>query len=206
MKTSFISQHVWTPEDIELLRSIYKPYTDSSRELSEKIGCTENAVRSKATRLGLTTRPKLWTFEEEERLKELAALYPVRRISRIMHRSEYAIATRLSRLKFSILSNRDGWYSVRDVGMIFGVEIRWVYSRIQTGKLKSSDHYSKQQKKKIAMHHISRKNLISFIRSYTGELQGLRPDMYLFVDLLSGLKRTESVPYTNIIFDADDEI
>jgi len=178
-------EHHWTEEDIDLVKREYVPNKVIIRGLAERIGSTEGSIRARASRLGLTQPPKTWTQEEDERLCDLISRFSRRKVARKLCRSERSIGSRLSALKQSSLVKED-WFNAIEVALILGVESRYVYRCIKLGMLKANDHFSSDKNRghHIA-YHIERSELIEFIRKYPSELQGIRPDMVAFIDLLT---------------------
>ena len=128
------------------------------------------------------THYKQFTPEEDDVLCDLVSQYDLRTVAEKMHCSERRLRHRLIQLKTSTLDKE--WFTLADTAMILGVDRRWVRSRIVSGAIKATEHYTGANDKPKA-HHIDRQDLAAFIKSYPTEVQGKKVDMVAIVDLLT---------------------
>jgi predicted DNA-binding ArsR family transcriptional regulator len=86
------------------------------------------------------------------------------------------------------LRSRDDWYTKKEVCEILGVDHKRVQSYIDNGLLTASYHNGhKPGKLGMAMWHIERKDLSSFIRKYCDEFTGRNVDLTQIVEILVGI-------------------
>lgn len=174
----------WTEQDIQYLCDNYGKMP--TPVIAKKFGVTEGAVRMAAKRAGIPHARKHWTSEQDGRLIDLMTTYSPKRVAGMLSRSLSGVYARMHRLRLTT-KVRDDWYTVGDVCLILGVARKWVEHRIEAGIIPATEHYERTVDGRAKLHHIASKDLISFIRTYPFELQGLRPDMALLVDLLAGI-------------------
>jgi DNA-binding CsgD family transcriptional regulator len=85
----------WTEEEIAKLKELAsKGY--NYIEIAKVLGRSVHSVRIKARQLGIRKQTrKLWTKEEEERLKELLKRYSLSEIARILDRTRSSVASKV---------------------------------------------------------------------------------------------------------------
>ena len=128
-----------------------------------------------------------WSPAEEKRLATLMGQYCPSRVAKLMHRSINSVVVKSKRLGISRRA-RDGWFTKREVCVIFAVDHKWLQRRIDAGALKASWHYGRRPTKHgMASWHIQEADLKDFIRRYPGELQSRNLDIIMIVDILAGV-------------------
>ena len=182
-------RHLWTEEEIDLIRREYQGTHRSKAELAAKLGVTANAIAYQIARHGLAkiTDRRRWTPEEDEKLRQLVEQKTPVQIARIMKRSLNSVNVRAKRLQAS-RRNRDGWYTKKEVCAILGVEHKWLQRRIDNGALPASYHHGRKPNKGgSAAWHIKRKSLKEFLQKYPDELNGRNVDLPAVVEILAGI-------------------
>lgn len=116
----------WKPEDDDCLRAIYRTQTGRRSltvqmdRLALELDFRGVAVRRRASELGLTRdtgRP--WKPEEVQRLRELKGTVGIKKIAKLLHRSQNSVGCKLESLGLGIA--REGVYSGNDLERLFGV-------------------------------------------------------------------------------------
>ena len=172
--------HRWTVEEDDLLREKYKQNNRSSVYISGILGVTRDAVKCRASRLGLgkiNTRRK-WTKEEDNKLSVLLEKYTIASIAVRLHRSVCAIARRTTYLKVSRM-NRVGWYTQQETCEILGVTHRMLDKYMGDGRLiatREGRHW-----------RIKESEIKRFLRTYPLEFNGRNVDLLQVVHILAGV-------------------
>lgn len=132
---------------------------------------------------------RLWSLESERKLEELLSNYTIDQVAEKLHRTRIAIIVKSKKLGIS-RNVRDGWYTEQEVASILGMDPKSVRRRILAGSLVAVPHNSDKlpRKGKSAPWHISKENLVRYIRRCPEDLQGRDVDMVLIVDILVGIK------------------
>lgn len=173
----WIPIHAWTEDEREFLRLGYKGTIQSLKDLAKEFGLSDSSIRGQLSRMGLIKLEGRWSQEEQEFLEENFARLPLTTLSKKLHRGVNAVAAKAYRLEVS-RRVRDGFFTMRDVSRILGVDERWIERRIRNGF-------------EIDMHppkRISEEALRDFIRRYPEELTGHNVDFVMLVDILAGMK------------------
>lgn len=133
---------------------------------------------------------RLWNQSSKERLEELLSNFTIDEVAQKLARTKTAVIVKARRLNIS-RNTRDGWYTAQEVAGILGMDPTSVTRRIAAGSLTAVPRNRDRppRKGRSAPWHISRKNLINYIRKYPEDLQDRNVDMVLIVDLLAGLKQ-----------------
>jgi hypothetical protein len=187
--------HRWTDEERAIIRREYKHTRESLHWLADYLTmCTGDrisiyAVRGQIQLMGIAKsddrRP--WTPEEDEKLRNLAEKYNVRKVARKMHRGEGSIRNRVKRLNI-LLRKRTGWFTKHEVMAILGHDHKWVQARIDSGAIEATWHYDKRPSQKgCSSWHITEEALVKYIRTYPEDLVGCNIDIITIVDMLAGI-------------------
>lgn len=177
---------VWNDDELNIVRLHYHGNISSIRciikLIKDKFGVlrTYDAVRHKATQLGLTRRKGyVWTDEQVAKLEQMAGKYTANQIASKLKRTKSSVNHKLRDLGLSGYDKND-WYSMKDVCYILGVSddtfLRWVKSR----KLKASYHGDNSN-----VFHVDLVDLKRFIIRYPLELTGRNVDMSQIVVILT---------------------
>jgi len=89
------SRRRWTDEEIAFMMDHYG--TMSIKEIARELGRTENAIKNKAKKLGLSKLPQ-WSDEEIKLLVGLYGRLPAEEIAKILGRSKDAVYHKAMRL------------------------------------------------------------------------------------------------------------
>jgi len=183
----------WTPQEIEVLTQ----YFSSQRGTMSKLVLllprrSPQAIRNKANKMGLSTRPqprKPWMKNEDEWLMENVERLSFRELCAHLHRGENSIKNRMRELRLT-KSYRDGWFTMHDVAEVLGSSRKRVLKLIEDGKLKARRRatgadYQIDSETRCAV-EITTRDLRDFIKAYPGELQGRPVDMVSVVQVLVG--------------------
>jgi len=182
--------HKWTDDDREIVRRDYKGTHASAREIGQRLGVSEFAVRGQVYAMGLAkiTDRKSWNPEQDDQLRELLPRYAARTVAIMMHRSLNSVVLRAKRIGLHRRTH-DGWFTKKEVSEILGMGHHWVQRRIDSGILKATYHHGHRPSQYgFAMWHITAEDLRAFIRRYPDELNGRNVDMVQIVDILVGIK------------------
>lgn len=181
--------HKFTDDELEIIRRDYKGTVASQRQIAQHLGLTRWQVHYALEGMCLNHRwnEKYWTEKEDNFLRNHVDHYSEKRFSQILRRSRNSIKVRLTRLGLS-RRNRDGWYTMKEVCEILGVDHHKVSRWINLGLIGASYHHGhKPQKNGSGYWHIRREDLAIFIRKYPQELLGRNVDMIQVVEVLVGL-------------------
>lgn len=181
--------HKWTQDQLEIIRRDYQGTVQSQRALALKLGVSRWQVHYALEGMGLNFRwnERYWTAKEDEYLMSHYESMTEKQMSKALKRSRNSIHVRCTRLKLN-RRNRDGWYTMKEVCEILGVDHHKVTLWINSEVLKASWHHGhKPQKNGSGYWHIERDDLRHFIRKYPQELIGRNLDVIQFVDILSGI-------------------
>ena len=182
--------HQWTDEERDIVRREYAGTHKSRREIAAKLGVTEFAVAGQISKMGiaLVTDRRLWTEEEEERLRELLETRTVNQAAKILKRSVNSVTVKAKRIRCS-RRDRFGWYTKREICAMLGVDHRWVQRRIDGDQLRASSHYGGSvQQDGMSAWHIKEADLKAFICRYPDELNGRNVDLVAIVNVLAGVR------------------
>ena len=184
------TNHQWTDEEREIVRRDYRQNCASKRELANRLGMTEPQVAYQIARMGLRKRSdrRPWTPEENSRLLDLIEEKSVWQIAKSMKRTVNAVGVQATRLNAS-RRNRIGWYTMREVCEILGMDHHWVGRRIENGSLQATrQNGGAPEDDRGRMWRIEEKDLRKFIRRHPHELNGRNVDLVHLVDILIGLE------------------
>ena len=179
----------WTDDEAEVVRRDYKGTHASAREIGQRLGRSDTAIRGQVYRMGLGKRTDRspWDPEQDERLRELLPRYSVSYIASLMHRSVNSVVIRAKRLGIHRRSH-DGWFTKKEVCEILGMDHHWVQRRIDSGALRATYHYGRRPTNHgLAMWHITARDLKAFIRRYPQDLNGRNVDLIAMVEILAGI-------------------
>lgn len=182
------NRHVWTPDELEVVRAEYEGTDASAERIAAKVGVTFFAVKGQVQRLGLSKpsgRP--WTREEEDRVMADVERLGVYKAARRNNRTHHSVRHRMNKRGMST-RDHSGWFNQREVCDLLGVNHAWVTRRIESGVLKGEVHYPARRPSGVGVWRITEKSLRSFIRRYPEELNGRNVDMLLLVDILVGIE------------------
>ena len=131
--------HQWTDEEREIIRRDFRQTSASQRELANRLGVTNAQAAYQITRMGLRRRSdrRPWTPEENSRLLDLIEEKSTGQIAKSMKRTVNAVMVQAQRLNAS-RGNRTGWYTMREVCEILGMDHHWVGRRIENGSLQAT--------------------------------------------------------------------
>ena len=183
------NNHIWTDDDLNIIRRDYKHTRKSCQELAARLGVTEYGVAGQISKMGIAKsddrRP--WSPKEKEKLAELIHQYCPRVVAKMMHRSINSVVVMAKRLNAK-RRYRDGWFTKREVCEIVAHDHKWVQRRIDSGALIASSHYGAiPSKKGMSAWHIREHDLVQFIRKHPEELVGCNIDIIAVVELLAGI-------------------
>ena len=182
--------HKWTDEEREIIRRDFRQTSASQRELANRLGVTGPQVAHQIARMGLGKRSdrRPWTPEENSRLLDLIEEKSTVQIAKSMRRTVNAVVVQAKRLNASP-RNRAGWYTMREVCEILGMDHHWLSRRIENGSLQATrQNGGTPEDDKGRMWRIEEKNLRQFIRRHPHELNGRNVDLVHLVDILIGLE------------------
>ena len=185
--------HRWTDEDREIIRRDYAHTLASAEAIALKLGVSVYALKGQVAALGIAKRTNWqpWAPEDDRRLKRLLARYNTRRVAAIMHRSVNSVVSRAKRIHLH-RRTRYGWYTKMEVCEILAVDHHWLQRHIDSGALKATYHNGRRPTHRgLAMWHIDKKDLSTFIRRYPVELTGRNVDLLQIVDILAGVLPVE---------------
>ena len=171
----------WTAAEETLLQSHYRPQGAMAvyARLAPILGRTPEAIRERATHLGIARKGghrTVWTPERDEQLATLYGRHTPTGVARRMGLSVAAVCNRAHVLGVRS-SDHDGWYSATEAAALFGVEQHWVLSRIRSGAIKAT-------RRSPTRWRIEATDLRAFVVRYPSELQGRTVQMVPFVALL----------------------
>lgn len=181
---------LWSSNEDEILRQNYIGTVENIKSIIRLINekcCnnrTENAIRRRASILGLTRKDHKikWTDEHKNLLESMVGLYPASTIATKMDRSLRSIYSKCLELKLSNYK-KIGWYSAKEISTILGVShqtiSRWVKTKMLKVDICEGNNYM--------LWKIKIKDLRKFIRTYPAELTGRNVDMVQLVEILCGL-------------------
>lgn len=181
--------HNWTDTELEIVRRDYRGTRASAINLASRLSVTYWQVHYILEGMGLNHRwnERYWTAKEDKYLKNNYDRLSEKQLHRHLKRSKNSIHVRTTRLGLS-RRNRDGWYTMKEVCEILGVDHHKVSRWIEQDILKASYHHGqKPQKSGSGYWHIDRADLAAFIRRYPQELIGKNVDLIQIVEILVGL-------------------
>lgn len=183
--------HSWTEAENDIIRRDYRGSYQSAHLIAQRLSfmtredITWNSVRNQAARLGICRFRRDWMPEENERLPNLIACFPLKVVAKMMHRSKFSIRAHATRLGMSTRV-RDGWFTHKEACNILGVDHRALQLWIDTGKLRANKHSNTIPRKGgHTIWHIASRDLTDFIKSFASEL-GRNADIFMIVELLKG--------------------
>ena len=184
------TNHQWTDEEREIVRRDFRQTSASQRELANRLGMTGPQVAHQIAKMGLrkhsVRRP--WTPEENSRLLDLIEEKSIGQIAKSMKRTVNAVMIQAKRLNAS-RRNRTGWYTMREVCEILGMDHHWVGRRIENGSLQATrQNGGTSEDDSGRMWRIEEKSLRQFIRRHPHELTGRNVDLVHLVNILIGLE------------------
>ena len=182
--------HQWTDEEREIIRRDFRQTSASQRELANRLGVTNAQAAYQITRMGLRKRSdrRPWTPEENSLLLDLIEEKSTGQIAKSMKRTVNAVMVQAKRLNAS-RGNRTGWYTMREVCEILGMDHHWVGRRIENGSLQATRQNGRTpEDDRGRMWRIEQKDLRKFIRRHPHELNGRNVDLVHLVDILIGLE------------------
>jgi len=180
-------KHQWTDKERAIVRRDYMGTNASARQIAEKLGVTQHAVKGQCAKMGIL-QPKSppWTKKELDQLWLLIHKHSIPQIAKKLHRSTNAVKIKATRLKMQ-LRTRDDWYTKREVCEILGVDHKKVQTWIDCGALIATWHNRKKPSQKgMAMWHITNEALRSFIIRHSDELLGRNVDIQQIVFIVTG--------------------
>lgn len=183
----------WTDAEDDLLRRSYDGTWQAIERVALATDRTYTAVKHHARTLGLVQYKKTppWTPEEDAKLEEWVGQHPPTWMHQhLPGRTLVAITVRLKRLRLSRRA-RDGWYTMREVCELLGVDHKWVRGRIEHGDLKAERHFGEGGTHgPLGQYtwHIDAADLRGFVLRYLGEFTGRNVDLVGLVELL-GVRR-----------------
>lgn len=187
----WVSLHHWTGDEDATLRRDYRHSVVSLKDLGERFGVSENAIRQRLNKMGILRQGVKWSVKDEQYLVENYAKLSPRVISERLHKSLNSVVNKAHRLCVANRT-RDGWFTKKEVAEIFGVDQGWINRRINGRGLKFDiepyDPDRVPRKGSYASWRISEKALCDFIRCYPEELTGRNIDFVVLVDILAGIK------------------
>lgn len=178
----------WTEDEEGILRRDYDGTWQTVERLANALNRTANAVKGKATLLGLRRQahPPVWTKREIAVLTAWGEKQSAQWIqaNKLPKRTLTAIQIKLKRLGIE-LRLRDGWFTKRDVCELLGRDHRWVQARIDRGEIPASHHHGHApQKNGSGSWHIDAVDLRRWVIEHCGELTGRNVDLGGLVALL----------------------
>lgn len=112
----------WTKEEIETLKLLANKY--HYKDIAKKMGKTENAIYFKARKLKivLIQDSKKWTFEEEQKFKDLWGNKPIELIAKELKRSIFSLRIKAVKMELgSMISNNYEIITISDISELLGV-------------------------------------------------------------------------------------
>jgi len=193
-------KHRWTEEERDIVRRDYRGTNASARPIAARLGVTIWAVKGQVQKLGIAMEKSPdWTTEEENQLAELITRFAPITIAKKLHRSLNAVVVKAKRLGLS-RRTRDGWYTMRDVCEILGVDHHLVGRWIGSGALKASWHTEVEPGKLGgAKWHIEESDLRQFIIGHCCELMGRNVDLFTVVHILVPNQTVFNLKETSVI-------
>jgi len=188
--TELRKTRAWNDEEKDYVRVHYKGTHASRDEIARALGRTPYGVAGMIMKLGVAKKTGRlnWRPGEFDLLRELVSKYPLREVARRMHRSQFSVRVKATRLGLSLRS-REGWFTKREVCEILGVDHKRVQSYIDSGALPATYHTgNKPSQGGNASWHIAAGALSLFIRRFCSEFNGRNVDLVQIVDLLVGLE------------------
>jgi len=181
--------HKWTEVEDEYVRTHYKGNGKSVFEIAQFLRLKPGQIKSHIQFLGLSnhTGHARWDPKDDELLRELAGKLSCSRIGKRLTpiRTATAVSLRLRRLNIS-RRVRDDWYTKTEAAEIFGVDHHRIQYFIDTGYLGASYHHdTKPCKGGMAMWHIDRDAMASFLQRHADELNGRNVDLIQIVQILT---------------------
>ena len=181
-------RHIWTDTEREIVRRDYDGHNSSARRIANNLGVTFCAVKGQAAQMGiLQDKSPDWTEKEVKILTEMISNHPPLTIARRLHRSVNAVVVKSKRLGL-LRRYRDGWYTMKEVCEILGIDHHKATRWIETGELKASYHHGhKPQKNGSGYWHIDKLDLRSFIIHHASQL-GRNHDLFQIIEILAGIE------------------
>jgi hypothetical protein len=190
----------WADEDFDYLRSNYDGTTLSLKRVAKQLGRTEHAVNAQIQRLGLQKFRKIrqskWTKEETEYLWSIAGTRPDREVVRMLNRwrrqhdlrerTEWSVKSYccLNGIPLAatssgdLLSKADIESGLRCSNRVIAV---WLKDKAYAAILKPQVMGNEKTFKYL----IKRRNLRKLFIKYPALIDGMRPDMAWFIDLMT---------------------
>ena len=181
--------HKWTDDELEIVRRDYRGTRASGLEIANRLGVTYWQVHFALEGMGLNHRwnERYWVAREDRYLEENYDRLTEKQLAGRLKRSKNSIHVRMTRLGLS-RRNRDGWYTMKEVCEILGVDHHRIQRWIDDNILVASYHHGhRPQKNGSGYWHIQRCDLVKFIRKYPQELIGRNVDIIQIVEILAGL-------------------
>lgn len=112
----------WTKEEIETLKLLANEY--HYKDIAKKMGKTENAIYLKARKLKiiLIQERRKWTFEEEQKFKDLWGNKTIELIAKELKRSVISLRIKAIKMELgSMISNNYKIITISDISELLGV-------------------------------------------------------------------------------------
>ena len=173
----YAPRHVWTEDDLDLMRREYVPTGAIVEGLAARMGLTPAQVKAQAHAMGLAkrtdygqSRRREWSDEENGQLRDLLRRFSVATAAKQLGRSETSVRERAKRLGIS-LRGHEGWYTKREVCETVGQDHPWVQRRIDNGELVAGwQHGRRPQKNGAAAWRIEERDLGRYIVRHADEI------------------------------------
>lgn len=180
--------HRWTEEEKAIIRRDYSQAHESRADLARRLGVSEYAVQGQLAYMGLAKRTdrRPWSYEEDERLRDLVTRHRPAAVAQQMGRSINSVVVRAKRLGCSRRA-RDGWFTKGELQSLFGVDHKWVQRRIDDGRLEGEAHNVMPQQDGGGYWRISERSVVRYVRAYPEELTSRNVDFITIVALLAGI-------------------
>lgn len=190
MSGSRMDTRRWTPEDLLIIRRDYDQTHSSCQRMAIRFNVTTNAVSKIVTRLGLRRIRRIrWTRRDEERLRELISKHTVdEAVALFSKRTRCAVVMKAKKIKLS-LRERSEWYTMMEVAELLGMDPNAAKARFNDGRLKAVPHDSTHPPRKghSGVWHVSKEDLVDYIRTYPEDLVGRNVDIVTLIDILVGI-------------------
>ena len=189
--TQIRKPHRWSEQETDLLRREYDGSSRATTHLMGILGLRRSQIRTRASYIGVTrhlfiTHVK-WDDSPEalHKFGELLQRYSLAKVGKIYGVSSSAVAARAARKRVN-KQLRHGWYTVKDVGLILNVNPQTITTWIQTGLLKATNHFGKNQGYEggACWYHIEEKDLKEFILHHRYEFYNRRVDLGAVLDIV----------------------
>lgn len=137
----------WTSEEIETLRVLSDKYHCS--KIAEIMNKSENAIRLKAKKLGITLilDKRNWTKEEEDFLSDYWSYKSIETIAKKLKRTVFSVKVRANRLGLGPMIKNNEFLTVTDISDLLNVSrdritTTWVSLGLKLKKKKLSKNKS----------------------------------------------------------------